>query len=285
MTMPRRVGFVDYRLENFHAKIFLKHLREELRERGWTLTGCHALDEAGGRAWAEQYGVPYFDRLDDLDAAVDAYMVLAPSNPEVHAELCRRVFPFRKPTYVDKPFAPDLTTARELFTLADRLGVPVQTASALRYTSVQAFVREVGRDAVRHMVAWGGGRSYAEYGIHPVELVVSCMGADATAVMRRGDEKFWQILVNFSRGRTAVVHLCLETKTPFAAAVTTTTETRLITVNTERLFCDTLAGILDFFEAGRPLIDRAETLMIRQILDAAGEPRALRAWIPLEATT
>ncbi|MDW8343539.1 MAG: hypothetical protein RMM51_03505 [Verrucomicrobiae bacterium] len=56
----------------------------------------------------------------------------------------------------------------------------------------------------------------------------------------------------------------------------------MITVDAGRLFLDTLAGILDFFEAGRPLIDRAETLMIRQILDVAQEARASEGFIPLE---
>lgn len=282
MNAGRRVGFVDYRLENFHSEIFLHHLREEWQARGWVVSGCYALDETGGRAWAQQYRVPYFNRLDQLDAVVDAYIILAPSNPELHLELCRRVFPFRKPTFVDKPFAPDLATAREIFALADRLGVPIQSSSALRYTNVQGYVREVGRDAVRHMVAWGGGRSFAEYGIHPVELVVSCMGARATGVMRRGDDRFWQVLIDFIGGRTAVVNVSLDTQTPFAAAVTTTSETRLITVDGQRLFLDTLAGMLDFFEAGTPLIDRGETLMIRQILDAAQLPQVTEKFIPLE---
>src|SRR5450759_2028305 len=108
-------------------------------------------------------------------------MVLAPSSPELHQDLCMQVLPFGKVTYVDKTFAPDLATARQIFALADQHHTVMQTTSALRYTNVQAYVQKIGADSVKHMVTWGGGRSYAEYAIHPVELMVSCMGAQAVS--------------------------------------------------------------------------------------------------------
>ena len=165
-----RIGFVDLKLDNGHANTFLKALREDLRPRGFVLGGCYALDEANGRAWAEANHVRYCDDAEELNGAVDCFMVLAPSNPEVHLDLCRRVLPYGKPTYVDKTFAPSLRIAEEIYDLADRHGAAIQTSSALRYTNVQAYARDVGPDNILHMVAWGGGRSFDEYVIHPVEL-------------------------------------------------------------------------------------------------------------------
>ncbi|MCG3148219.1 MAG: hypothetical protein PCFJNLEI_01662 [Verrucomicrobiae bacterium] len=276
----QRLAFVDYRLENFHANEFLKLLRHELQERDVVVSGCHALNEPAGRLWAQTNAVPYFANIGALNDHADCFMVLAPSNPEVHLDLCQRVFPFGKPTYVDKTFAPDLATAREIFALADRYRVPVQTTSALRYTNVQTFVRTAG---VRHVVAWGGGRSFAEYAIHPVELAVSCLGPEAVSLLRRGTGQYSQLLLNFSGDRTAVINVYPNTDTPFAASVTTDTETKLITVDGATLFVDALTGILDFFDAGRPNIDRAESLMIRQILDVAEQPAALTGFVNLEA--
>jgi hypothetical protein len=51
--------------------------------------------------------------------------------------------------------------------------------------------------------------------------------------------------------------------TPFAAAVTDEKGTKLIEVNTSKLFVDTAAAVLDFLETGKPNIDRAESLVIR----------------------
>ena len=264
-----RIAFVDHRLDNFHANVFLAALRQELAPRGFTVSGCQCLDDAEGRAWGRKNNVPYFADPAELNRQADYFMVLAPSNPEVHLDLCRRVFPFGKPTYVDKTFAPDLAIARQIFALADHHHVAVQTSSALRYTNVQAHVRQVGQANVRHMIAWGGGRSFGEYAIHPLELVISCLGPAVESVMRRGAEPCSQLLLDFSGGRTAVVNVYVNADTPFAASVTTATETKFITVDGAQLFVDSMAGILDFLEQGQPLIDRAETLAIRRILDTA----------------
>jgi len=280
MTTPgKRIGYVDFDLENFHANVYLSAFRKELAARGFEVAGCTALKEPEGRAWAEKNGVPYFASVRELDKHVDCYAVLAPNNPETHLELCKKVLPRRKTTYVDKTFAPDLRTARRIFTLADKHGTAVQTTSALRYTNVQAHVREVGRENVRHMVAWGGGRSFEIYAIHPAELVVSCLGPEVEGLMRRGTGDESQILLNFSGGRTAVLDVYTNAETPYAAAVTTGKGTKLIAADTSRLFIDMASAMLDFFESGKPNIDRAESLAVRQILDAAAKPRALKAFI------
>lgn len=291
--MAKRIGFVDYKLDNFHANVFLKSYRTQLKDRGATVAGCMALDEDAGRAWAKKNDLPYFDDPAQLNGAVDCYMILSPSNPEKHLELCQRVFQFGKPTYVDKTFAPDLATAQTIFDLADKHNVAVQTTSALRYTNVQEHAR--GR-SVRHITAWGGGSSFEEYAIHPVEIAISVMGPHATSLMRRGDAKYSQLLLNFDSGgdgaannsaggdnghRSATINVFATEGTPFASALTDEKGTKLIEVETSKLFVDTAAAILDFFEAGKPNIDRAESLAVRRILDAAATPEAMTQFVPL----
>ena len=277
----RRIGLVDDNLDNFHAKVYLDIVRNKLARAGFTIVGATALKRKASRAWAAERDLPFYDSVADLDPHVDYYMVLAPGTPQTHLGLCRQVFPFGKTTYVDKTFAPDLATAKKIFALADRHRVKMQTTSALRYTSVQEYVREIGRARVRHMVTWGGGRSFHEYAIHQTELAVSCMGAKAEGLMRRGAGKHNQLLVNFSGGRTAVINTYIKARTPYAASVTTADETRFIPCDTSRLFIDTMAAILDFFKSARPNIDRAESLTVRRILDAAGAPRALKQFVRL----
>lgn len=280
-TSGRRIGFVDDNLDNYHSNVFLKALREPLKERGFTVSGCTGLQETPGRVWAEKNSVPYFDSAAALNAAVDFFMVLAPSTPETHLQLCRRVFPFRKPTYVDKTFAPDLAIAREIFALADQHGTPVQTTSALRYTNVQDQVRKLAPAKVEHMIAWGGGGSFAEYAIHPLELLVSVMGHEATALMRRGIGHRSQLLIDFTSARTGVVNVYPQSNTPFAASVTTEKATLHLPVDSSKIFVNNASAILDFFTAGKPNIDRRESLLLMRLLDAAKDPRALKAFVPL----
>jgi len=280
--MPGRIGFIDNKLDNFHANVFLKAYRNELKDRGWTVAGCYALDDENGRAWATKNEVAWFDSPAALNEHVDAFMLLAPSNPELHLPLAEKIFPFAKPTYVDKTFAPDVAIARRIFALADEHKTPVQTTSALRYTNVQEFVRaHGGTAAVKHMVAWGGGSSFDEYAIHPLELIVSCMGAAAQSVMRRGTAEHSQLLINFANGRTGVANVYTQGETPFAASVTTAKVTEVLTVDTSKIFINNAAAVLEIFESGRPNIDREETLVIRRILDAANDPAALKGFITL----
>ena len=279
MSGTKRVAFADYHLDNFHANLYIRQMRETLAGRGFDVTGCHAIMAAEGREWAAKNNVPYYDDPAEMNRAADYFMVLAPSNPETHLELARMVVPFGKPTYVDKTFAPDLAAATEIFSLADKHGTPLQTSSALRYTNIQTAASEMGK--ILHMAAWGAGSSFGEYAIHAVEMLVSCMGPDARSVMRRGQGDHSQLLVNYAGGRTAVVNVYCNAATPFAAVLTSAKETRLVPQEGD-LFLEFLKAQLDFFDSGKAAIDRRESLMIRQILDAADDPAALKDFVPLD---
>jgi len=265
----KRIGLVDYCLDNFHADVFLRSIRQLRAARGFEVTGAFALESTPSAAWAERNGIKYFDQLASLDAQVDYYMILAPSNPDVHLDLCSRVFPCRKCTYVDKTFAPDLETARAIFDLADQFQVAVQTSSALRYTDAQPAVRRAG-SRMRHLAVWGGGSSLEEYAIHPVEMVVSCLGTDATGVAMFGTVDYPLIILQFHNGQTATIHMNASLHVPYQAAISTDKTTDFITVDDSRLFLDAASAILDFFDIGVPQIVRAESLLVRQVLDIIG---------------
>lgn len=277
-----RIGFVDDNLDNFHANTFLTLLRGPLASRGFTVTGCSGLQDAPSRAWAVKNNIPYVTDPAALDQRVDAYMVMAPSTPETHATLCARVFPFGKPTYVDKTFAPSLAAARDLFALATRSRAPMQTSSVLRYTNVQDEVRKSPAEPVEHMTTWGNGGSFDEYAIHPLELLISVMGAEVETVMRRGDGDRSQLLLNFSGNRTGTVNVYTGSSTPFAANVTTRKGTRYLAVDQGPMFGNSLAATLDFFTSGQPSVPQAESLAIMGILDAARSTAARERFVRVE---
>ena len=278
-----RIGFVDLNLDNYHASVFLQALRGPLEARGFVVAGATGTKQSESRAWAEKNKVPFFETEAALNDAVDFFMVLAPSNPEVHLDLCRRVLPFSKPTYVDKTFAPDYSTAQKIFALADEHGTPIQTSSALRYTNVQGEIRKSDPAKIEHMVTWGGGGSFDEYAIHPLELLISVMGHEATALMRRGTLERAQLLIDFTGGRTGVVNVFPKTNTAFTASFTTDKATRHVEVDVSKIFVNNQAAIMDFFEAGKPNIDRRESLTLMRLLDAARDPRALNAFLKLHS--
>lgn len=264
--MRSRIGIVDFQLDNFHANTIMKLLRSELARRGFLVAGATALDRAGGIAWCNNRQVAWFDSVAELDAHVDCYMILAPSNPEFHLQLCEQVFPCGKATFVDKTFAPDLTTARQIFQLADVHHVAVQTSSALRYTAVQTTVSQLV-EPVESLSVWAGGATFAEYGIHPVELVVSCLGGDVLDVLRLGSGPHFQLLLRFAGERAAMIDFAEGVDAPYAAAITTRSSTKFVPIDLTDLFRDATNAMLDFFATGTSQVDRAESLAVRKILD------------------
>lgn len=266
----KRIAFFDYRLDNFHADVYLSAIRGPLAERGYRVCGATALDAQPSEAWCKSNDVPYFVKLEDLAAQADFLAILAPSNPELHLQMCQRAFPLKKTTFVDKTFAPDSQTARAIFELADEHNISVQSTSALRSTNVQEFLATKA-ERPQSMIAYASGPTFAEYGIHPFELVVSCMGADVTKVSRVGNREFQQYIILFSDSRTAVVNFHEGGELPFSAALLFSSGCEQVSVNTDTLFVDAAASFLDFFDAGRELIDRQETLVIRAMLDFADQ--------------
>jgi len=273
-----RIAFVDDDLDNFHARVFLEAIRGPLKERGYVLTGATALQHDKSRAWALKNDLRYFDDPAELAKTADCFAILAPSTPHTHEKLCEMILPFGRTTFVDKTFAPDVATARRIFDLADKHKVALQTSSALRYTAAQKAAKV---EDVRHVIAWGPGRSYDEYAIHPVELAVSLLGPEAVALSRRGTGAESQLRIDFSGGRTAVVNVYTQRKTPYAASITTAKETRYVEIDTKPLFVDAASAMLDFFAAGRPLVDRRETMTVMRILEASRDPAALDGGVRL----
>ncbi|MFC1526852.1 hypothetical protein ACFL6X_08600 [Candidatus Latescibacterota bacterium] len=157
----------------------------------------------------------------------------------------------------------------------------MQTTSALRYTNVQDRVKEIGAKQIEHMVTWGAGSSFGEYAIHPLELAISCMGPKVRGVMRRGTGAQSQLLLDFAKGRTAVVNVYTASSTPFAATLTTKETTEYLAVDSGAIFRNTAAAFLDLFDSGQPGIDRKESLVIRRVLDLAGKKRTTKGFVRL----
>lgn len=277
--MPaKRIGFVDDDLNNSHASTYLDALRGPLAERGYEVAGAYALQAAGGKAWADEKSVAYYDSIGALAAEVDVFAVLAPSTPSTHLGLCEQVLPHGKPTFVDKTFAPDTATAERIFAMAGQHGAAIQSTSALRTTNVQAEVAQM--DTLLVSVAqWAGGASFDEYGIHPVELAISCLGLGPTRLTICGAEHHPTLTIEFSDGRVATIDFNTREYVPFAAVLTSDKSCKVVVVDDSKLFVNATAAILDFYNAGEALVPRDETLAVLRVLDAAKNPAAREGWV------
>ncbi|WP_442484555.1 hypothetical protein [Aeoliella sp. SH292] len=276
----KQVGFVDDHLDNFHANTYLDALRGPLAFRGWKVSGVTALQYEKGVAWAKEKGLPYFHSVGELAPVCDAFLVLAPSTPDTHLALCEMVLPYGKPTFVDKTFAPSAAIAEQIFLFADASSAPIQTTSALRTTNVQQVVAALDVP-LTGMALWAGGSSFEEYGVHPVELAVSCLGPEVDRIAVSGGGSCSTLLLDFSGGRTATIHFNADAHIPFFSVLETERGAQPVEVDDSTLFLDAAAAILDFFDAGKPLIPREQTIAIMRVLDAYRRPESRDGWVKL----
>ncbi len=262
----KRIVFIDYSIDNWHANTFAKLLAQN--DTGFVLSGVYAVDQTSLAAWAAERNVPAVSTIAELAPLADYVMVLAPSNPETHLELCREAFALGKPTYVDKTFAPSAEIARQIFALADQCEVAVQSSSVLRYTELQAHCE--GRSAFppQSIDMWGSGGNFNEYLIHPLESVISVMGPEIDTIKAEEVAGFTRITLHFSRNRLATIHMYVGHSTPFFSVVSDAELTRPITIDGSQIFHNGLMAILEFFKAGKAQIPRGETMAIMQALDA-----------------
>ncbi len=256
--------FIDHDIENYHANIFARLLAERADFR---LAGVYATRKDNLAGWAEKHGVPAMDSIGELGSVADAVMVLAPSNPETHWDLCRQAFTLGKPVYVDKTFATSPTDGLRIFAEADRLSIPIQSSSVLRYTEVQEHCK-THAEPPRLINTWAPGRDFVEYLIHPVEHVVSVLGFEYREIVCREVAGFRQIEITFADGGVAVIHLCVNHRVRYFSVVSHADETTPVSISGgEGLFRAGLNGILDFFQNPGIAIDRRETLAILEILE------------------
>lgn len=216
--------------------------------------------------WCADFGVTPLKSMEEVVEKSDAVFVLAPSNPEVHRELAEIPLKSGKPVFVDKPFAPSKADAEAMFELAAKHNTPLMSSSALRFsTELDAYRNKPG---TTYMETTGGGRSFWEYSIHQIEMIVSVLGTGAKRIMQCGANDVEHMVIQYEDDRRASV-----TYTPNAPFTTRLVHEGKMIVNPQcsDFFPILLSEILDFFTTGKSPIDTAQTIEIAALVAAGNQ--------------
>ena len=263
--MAKKIGFVDYYLSEWHAENYPVWMRELTKDYdvayGWAETDISPVSGKTTDDWCREFGVKKCETLDGLCKASDVIVILAPSDPEKHLEYAKKVLPYGKPTYIDKTFAPNFASAKEIFALAEKHGTAIFSSSALRYASELDAL-----EGVTHISTTGGGSNLPEYIIHQVEMVVKKLGIGAVSIRaeKSGDETVF--FVSYPDGRCA--KMTYAKAYPFTAYMASGEKAVFRTAASE-FFKALMADMLRFFGDGKPSFDTAETLEAMAIREAA----------------
>jgi predicted dehydrogenase len=221
---------------------------------------------------AETYGVKIFPSIEEVAQAVDAIMILSVDG-RPHLEEARRVFPFRKPVFIDKPMAGSLHDAIEIFRLARQYGVPSFTASGIRFTSDMDEIRQTKYGALRGVSTYGPAEIEPHhpdlfwYGIHAVEKAYAIMGTGCETVVRTHTQNCDVVTGVWSDGRVATVRGNRETK--YAFGITVFGSEAVLEPRAGEGYEGLVRHILDFYKTGSPPVSHAETIESLAFMEAA----------------
>ena len=262
----KKLGFIDLFIDEWHANNYPAWIKTARRGTEFELAYAWEKAPQNGRPlekWCADFGVTPLKSMEEVVEKSDAVFVLAPSNPEVHRELAEIPLKSGKPVFVDKPFAPSKADAEAMFELAAKHNTPLMSSSAPRFsTELDAYRNKPG---TTYMETTGGGRSFWEYSIHQIEMIVSVLGTGAKRIMQCGANDVEHMVIQYEDDRRASV-----TYTPNAPFTTRLVHEGKMIVNPQcsDFFPILLSEILDFFATGKSPIDTAQTIEIAALVAA-----------------
>ena len=266
----KKIGIIDYFIDEWHSNTYLGLFEKANEELGldYKIAYGYAETDKEGRLttgeWCQKNNIEMCESMEELCEKSDNILILAPANPETHLKYAKIALPYGKTTYIDKTFAPDLQTAKEIFAIATKHGTKIFTSSALRFAE-----ETEGFSDVKNMIITGGGGSLEEYIIHQIEMAVKLIGGEAARrVHVFNKDKQATIVIDFESGRTATLNYS-KSSCGFSVDVETggdRCDYRKISSGTE--FYNLIKTILTFFETSVVPFEQKETLQILAIRDA-----------------
>ncbi|MCU0875382.1 MAG: Gfo/Idh/MocA family oxidoreductase, partial [Pirellulaceae bacterium] len=145
--------------------------------------------EPNAKVLQDKYGVKLYDSIEEMCRNVDC-VLLESVDGRPHLEQVKPVLAAKKPVYIDKPMAGSLRDALEIFRLAEQAGVPVFSASSLRFGKNTQAARNgaIGRVTSAETTSPSPLEPHHPdlfwYGIHGVESLFTVMGTGVETVRR-----------------------------------------------------------------------------------------------------
>jgi len=265
--MKKKIGLVDLFIDEWHSNHLPEWIAKAARKDEFELYCAWEEAPFPGRKnlseWCRAHGLIAAKSIEEVVEKCDAISVLAPANPEVHARLAEIPLRSGKPVYVDKPFADSLAAAEKMFEIAEKHSTPLMTSSALRFSD-GLFSGEVCKMEPFVFCTVGGGRSFPEYAIHQLEMIVSAMGTEVQGMELTGNAERLVLNLKYSGSRLATAVYAVELPYEFYACSANGTTLHKAASGYWEKFANVL---LDFFATGVSPIPREQTLCIAGLLE------------------
>ncbi len=226
-------------------------------------------------ALVKEMGVEIVESIDDLVKVVDA-VLLETNDGRPHLEQVLPVLKAKKPVFVDKPIAGSLADAIRILDAAKEAGVPLFSASSLRYGKGTQAVRagSIGKvksaETTSPVSIEPTHPDLFWYGIHGVESLFTVMGTGCVSV-KRGTTADGRIEVTgtWEGGRTGVFRQS-DGRSYGGKAVGEKGEAEIGKYDG---YDPLLVAVIDMFRTGNVPVAAEETLEIYAFMEAADESK------------
>lgn len=222
----------------------------------------------------ENYGVEFCASIEALCAKVDA-VLLESVDGRPHLEQVKPVLKAHKPVFIDKPMAGSLRDVVEIFRLAKEAGVPVFSASGLRFATNTQAVAHGSLGKVSYAETFGPCELEPHhpdlfwYGIHGVEALYTVLGTGCQTVERRTTPAGKiEAVGTWSGGRKGV----FREDAGFRGLARG--ERGEAPVGSFDGYVPLVREIMTFFQTGKPPVTPAETIEIFAFMEAVDASKA-----------
>jgi len=280
----KKIGFIDFYLDEWHANNLPTWIRQStFKDRIGVGYAWAEKDRDGGVSsdqWCQENGVTLVGSPEEGVSKSDYLIILSPDNPERHEELADLALRSGKPVYIDKTFAPDVATARRMFSLAEEHGTPMFSSSALRFAEELQPLHNVARSESLRFVATGGGGNAAIYAVHQLEMIVSLMGVGARRVIQCGTEEVPTMIIDYGDGRRASLQIMEGMPFRLSACAVDGTAHHFPNL-TPAFFHQLVEAVLQFFDTREIPVPKEETIEIMALLDSGRRAVGVEGWVPV----
>lgn len=282
----RKVGIIG--LDTSHCIAFTKALNSDDADFGgfkvvaaFPTSGSKdipsSIDRVSGfTEQIREQGVEIVNSVEQLLGKTDV-ILLETVDGRKHLEQALPVLKAGKRMFIDKPMAASLSDAMVIFDAASRYGIPVFSASSLRYIQ--------GMDEIKSGIVGKvlGAETYSPatvekshpdlfwYGIHGVEPLFTAMGTGCKTVTRTYTPGADVVVGTWKDGRIGTFRGIREGKTGYGGCVYG--EKAIKTLGTYNGYNPLLKDIIKYFDTGEIPVQPEETLEILAFMEAADESK------------
>ena len=263
--------------DSTHTENFAGIINRGLAGRGLRVTKLWGANPAQARAKAADAGVDEVVRApEEAMQGVDAVFVLNRWGPDHFAPAIQAV-ERGLPLFVDKPLCDDPQEAVTLVRAAAASGVPLMSASAVRYDSAfrRLLARLPGLGRTRSIM-FTLPQNWQLYGVHAVDVMHAVFGVGALDVTSIRNESGDVVTIRWPDGRTGIANqvrdawmgmLCV------AIGENGWTHADMHEDDTidgfRRMYLETIKQFLAMLESGEPPISNEEMVEVIRVVAAA----------------